>query len=1037
MAQHQQYNYTSNFQGQELGDAQLRLNIDGESFDYQPSGPDVEIDIDADLVIDGTITFEEFRTEYFSKDRPVWLKTGGMYQTFVPFLGVNPDGYYEFAKISDDGSNVMWWHLSQDGWTHGTTRIEQTTTFDVADLPNATDPMSDKAFKIATCKLPENVGEFTQCELFLQISLLTNRALAHHDTFKFRIGANKYGADSYDRLVECLYGLHGDGGLDSYLEKLCLSINDGYLNLVIVQKTGVTLSHLVVTAAITNNIGPSKTPWYLTNGIMDRTDVSSGGFQYYFYSDGYLETTQNKYSSQFGSLNTSRYPSSAALGSFIPIRTYGVSRTYTEGVGDKYAVIATYKDTGNSAVFASHFCVQVATTSGDTDGKQTCGTFRIFISGVGGYARNIRGWWESVTTDSELSGTAPKSMHLVKDGSNYSLVIEFTDTLNGGATSDVAFITVLQNATKESDLYGHMRITNGGWVIPITSWAESAGSTQRVNTSASLPAGTDTEYLFANGTSLHSINQNGIDVGEDVSAPFMYKVSTPTFNYPGRQGFFGLLLADGKSYLAKITLTGQTTTKTVVVAIDTTTDDVRLRYVSGNVGIVDYTDNDDPDDTNYLKFFKSDDDDGHYYLMIKCGYVNAYETCTATVELVCFDYSQNSSPISAGTSLSTGTWPSYAQNRTQKFAAMAVNGPLDQSVANASTSTTSAPSTKAVYDYVISCGTANLNSTASKYAKLALVQTPSAGSGTYGEYSEYFDIIASNAPAGIVGFVGILCVQARVFGSTYQSSNARLFVLGTNPSGFIPKLRVYYVNATQFVVYAEYIDTEFSINIKLKSQASRGGVLVDENVTYYHNVLEASVSYGTETTITKSELAVKNHASTGTEYGAADTAHYGHTILTDSISNDNDKAITPKAVYDLDASRRTVFPPIQIPLTNNGPWVHVLDIVDNQDHYKSYPVAVTIFARRYPLIRINVRLDHLGITQVVQATSNLNIGTPNLGYYVNGNVVEVWYKNVAAGDRVFVASQVPIVGSAPTISLNGATAANPPTLTAFTQGYTA
>lgn len=710
MAQHQQYNYTSNFQGQELDDAQLRLNVDGESFDYQPSGPDVEIDIDADLVIDGTVTFEEFRTEYFAKDRPVWLKTGGMYQMLVPFLGVDPDGYYEFAKISADGSSVMWWHLSQDGWTHGTTRIEQTTTFDVADLPDATDPMSNKAFKIATCKLPENVGEFTQCELFLQISLLTNRALAHHDTFKFRIGANKYGADSYDRLVECLYGLHGDGGLDAYLEKLCLSINDGYLNLVIVQKTGVTLSHLVVTAAIINNIGPSKTPWYLTKGIMDRTDVSSGGFQYYFYSDGYLETTQNKYSSQFGSLNTSRYPSSAALGSFIPIRTYGVSRTYTEGVGNKYAVIATYKDTGNSAVFASHFCVQVATTSGDTDGKQTCGTFHIFISGVGGYARNIRGWWESVTTDSELSGTAPKSMHLVKDGSDYSLVIEFTDTLNGGATSDVAFITVLQNATKESDLYGHMRITNGGWVIPITSWAESAGSTQRVNTTASLPAGTDTEYLFANGTSLHSINQNGIVAGEDVSAPFMYKVSTPTFNYPGRQGFFGLALADGKSYIAKITLTGQTDTKAVVVAIDTTANDVRLRYASGDVGIVDYTDNDDPDDTNYLKFFKSDDGDGHYYLTIKCGYVNAYETCTATVELVCFDYSQNSVPIGTGASLSTGTWPSYAQNRTQKFAAIAVDGPLDQSIAAAGTSTTTAPSTKAVYDYAKDINATLINS---------------------------------------------------------------------------------------------------------------------------------------------------------------------------------------------------------------------------------------------------------------------------------------------------------------------------------------
>lgn len=727
MAQHQQYNYTSNFQGQELGDAQLRLNVNDESFDYRPSGPDVEIDIDADLVIDGTITFEEFRIEYFAKDRPVWLKTGGMYQMLVPFLGINPDGYYEFARISDDGSSVMWWHLSQDGWTHGTTRIEQTTTFDVADLPGATDPMSDKVFKVATCKLPDNIGEFTQCELFLQLIPSVNVTLNNHDTFKFRVGVYKYSATSYNMLVEPIYSLPGWNDTPIYLEKLCISINDGYAELVLVQKTGITLSHLVITAAITNNIGRSKTPWYLSKGIMESSEVTYNYNHYLFneIANGRLQNSDYRLADEVDTLNTYNYVSPKALGSFIPTRTYGVARTYTEGVGDKYAVIATFKDSGGSGdIFASHFCVQVATNSGNTNGKRTCGTFHIFISGVGGYARNIRCWWESVTTDSELSGTAPKSMHLVKDGDNYSLVLEFTDTLNGGATSDVAFITVLQNATRYSDTLGHMAITNGGWVIPITSWKKSGGSTQRVNTIASLPAGTDTEYLFADGTLLHSINQNGIVAGEDVSAPFMYKVSTPTFNYPGRQGFFSLALVDGKSYIAKIMLVGNSATKAVVVGIDTAANDVSLRYISGDGGILDYIDNDDPDNTDFLKFFKSDDGSGNNYLTIKCGYVNAYETCTATVELVCLDYSQSSSPISAGTSLSTGTWPTYAQNRTQKFAAIAVYGPLDQSVADASTSTTTAPSTKAVYDYINRQGTQTFIGSEVGYRTIMMIPGP-------------------------------------------------------------------------------------------------------------------------------------------------------------------------------------------------------------------------------------------------------------------------------------------------------------------------
>ena len=671
MSQHQQYNYTSNFQGQELGDAQLRLNVDGESFDYQPSGPDMEIDIDADLVIDGTTTFEEFRTEYFSKDRPVWLKTGGMYQTFVPFLGVNPDGYYEFAKVSNDGSNVMWWHLSQDGWTHGTTRLEQSILFNAEDLVDES-PINDKAFTIARCKTPENIGDFAECEVFLQLNRYNTLEVRNWELYKLRVSVDKSGADSYNLSVIPLYQVSLFGQSMQYLiEKVCIHKGDGYMSLVLVQGTN-SLDHLGVNAAISTNVGTTKTPWYTTKSVMEKAAVLTGGIQYYIdITECELQSSKYRLKDQVDTLNQYDYVSPRALGSFIPTRTYGVARTYTEGVGDKYAVIATFKDSGGSSdIFASHFCVQVATNSGNTDGKRTCGTFHIFISGVGGYGRNIRCWWESVTTDSELSGTAPKSMHLVKDGDNYSLVLEFTDTLDGGATSDVAFITVLQNATKFGDTVGHMTITNSGWIIPITSWMESGGSTQRVNTTASLPAGTDTEYLFADGTSLHSINQNGIVAGEDVLAPFMYKVSTPTFNYPGRQGFFGLLLSAGKSYIAKITLTGQTDTKAVVVAIDTTANDVRLRYVSGDVGIVDYTDNDDPDDTNYLKFFKSDDGNGHYYLTIKCGYVVSYETCTATVELVCFDYSQNSSPISAGTSLSTGTWPTYAQNRTQKFAAI-------------------------------------------------------------------------------------------------------------------------------------------------------------------------------------------------------------------------------------------------------------------------------------------------------------------------------------------------------------------------------
>ena len=769
MSQHQQYNYTSNFQGQELGDAQLRLNVDGESFDYQPSGPDVEIDIDADLVIDGTTTFEEFRTEYFAKDRPVWLKTGGMYQILVPFLGVNPDGYYEFARVSDDGSDVMWWHLSQDGWTHGTTRLEQSILFNAEDLVDES-PIAGKAFAIARCKTPENIGDFAECEVFLQLNKYNALEVRNWELYKLRVSVDKSGADSYNLSVIPLYQVSLFGQSMQYLiEKVCIHKGDGYMSLVLVQGTD-PLNHLGVNAAISTNVGTTKTPWYTTKSVMEKADVLTGGIQYYIdITECELQSSKYRLKDQVDTLNQYNYVSPKALGSFIPTRTYGVARTYTEGVGDKYAVIATFKDDGGSSdIFASHFCVQVATNSGNTDGKRTCGTFHIFISGVGGYGRNIRCWWESVTTDSELAGTAPKSMHLVKDGDNYSLVLEFTDRLNGGATSDVAFITVLQNATRFGDTVGHMTITNGGWAIPITSWMKSGGSTQRVNTTASLPAGTDTEYLFADGTLLHSINQNGIAAGEDVLAPFMYKVSTPTFNYPGRQGFFGLALADGKSYLAKITLTGQTATRAVVVAIDTTADDVRLRYASGDVGIIDYTDNDDPDDTNYLKFFKSDDGDSHYYLTIKCGYVNAYETCTATVELVCFDYSQNSSPISSGTSLSIGTWPTYAQNRTQKFAAIAIDGPLDQSVANASTSTTTAPCTKAVYEFAAQPNGIYPNMSVG-FANAVAVRM---------EASSYLDISWSTASWSDFCGTGADSLIRKVFGSNFTDTGKTTTVVG-------------------------------------------------------------------------------------------------------------------------------------------------------------------------------------------------------------------------------------------------------------------
>lgn len=173
------------------------------------------------------------------------------------------------------------------------------------------------------------------------------------------------------------------------------------------------------------------------------------------------------------------------------------------------------------------------------------------------------------------------------------------------------------------------------------------------------------------------VSQNGIARSDGaVIAPFMYNnTDTTILGYPGYQVWFRIELSGRKTYLATITIKATTNTKSVQVAIDTLeveesnvlVNDVAIRYVAGEQDLLEYAGNDNPNNINNIKFFKCKDSGGTHYLAIKCGYAVPNESMNAAVSVICYDYTQSTTPIQRNT-YNTNTWPDWCTNWEQRFA---------------------------------------------------------------------------------------------------------------------------------------------------------------------------------------------------------------------------------------------------------------------------------------------------------------------------------------------------------------------------------
>jgi hypothetical protein len=275
----------------------------------------------------------------------------------------------------------------------------------------------------------------------------------------------------------------------------------------------------------------------------------------------------------------------------------------------------------------------------------------------------------------------------------------------------------------------------------------------------------------------------------------------------------------------------------------------------------------------------------------------------------------------------TGTYPdmtvgNYASSGTIKTALDGkVSGPLDSSVSGASTSTTTAPCTKAVYDVsnvIIGSMTSSGNATESNYGLLADFNFSSFNAGT--EIGVILDVSYKETSEAKV--VGVLYLRFRRNTNTELLQNLDYITLYRNCTPLIDLQA--YKNGLHVYIYGKtspQTNRWCTLQIRLRESFVYDGSFLSPSsyITVYPAATTSTTAPTyTSVTITKSELAVKNHASTGTEFGAADSTHYGHTMLSTSITTDsssNAKAATPKAVADWTGGYKIYVNPGQTPGT--------------------------------------------------------------------------------------------------------------------------
>jgi hypothetical protein len=224
---------------------------------------------------------------------------------------------------------------------------------------------------------------------------------------------------------------------------------------------------------------------------------------------------------------------------------------------------------------------------------------------------------------------------------------------------------------------------------------------------------------------------------------------------------------------------------------------------------------------------------------------------------------------------------------------------LDKSVIGNTGSTTTAPSTKAVYDFAGFAATQVFTSSETGYrALLHIYPIESNGSDVLCE----FEVICASAN----------CVPTVIRVSTDNRRNESGNYIRTWDKTIINKgtsdgdVQLWTNNTDgREAIVAASPSKLASYSIKLIRAVGHNGADLSNKIKFLTEpqplLSNPPGNWSFVNVRVQTECIVKNHASTGTEFGAADSTHYGHTMLSTSITTDsasNAKAATPKAVAD-------------------------------------------------------------------------------------------------------------------------------------------